>query len=97
MPKPRSKKKTLRDYQWEEQFRGQKRKWNKEYRDKQLAKTTLEQRKIFIEIMRKNHGFGIHEAMEAAGIDDLSAAFTAYMINSRPVKYRILVEEDKVR
>lgn len=92
-----SKKKTLREYQWQDQFRADRRAWNKEYRQKLMAQTTLEQRKIFIESMRESGGFGIHKAMTDSGITDISVAFAVYTKNSRPSKCRHLVEPEKVR
>lgn len=91
------KKKTLREYQWEAEFRKERRSWTKKYRDERVATTTLEQRKIFIESMRRQHGYGMHAAMKEAGIEDIGVAVEIYMRNSRPTKERHLVPPEKVR
>lgn len=91
------KKKTLRQYEWEREWTADKRAWSLNYKKEKLAQTTLEQRKTFIEEMRKRGGFDIHAAMSASGITDISAAVEVYMKNSRPSKTRHLVDPEKVR
>jgi uncharacterized membrane protein YkoI len=91
------KAKKLSDYKFKEKYSKDRRRWTAEYKAKQLAKTTLEQRQIFIEELRANGEWNFEGAMKKAGIEDHSAAYAAYQKNSRPLKTRVLVEEGKVK
>lgn len=98
MKKP-TKKKTLREYKFEDDFKSYKREWIKKYkqekREEYLAASTLDQRKLLIAALRD--GLPFTEAMDHAGITDKTVAQNIYFRNLKKVTHYVLREVDKVK
>lgn len=96
----RKKKLTAQERKWRDKFNAEWRKKINARKRELIEKTTLEQRQIFIEELRKGV-FGPFsnwkEAKAAAGITDDAVAWEVYMRNSRPTKDRYLVPPEKVK
>lgn len=95
----KTRKKSLAQYRYEDEYRSYSRKWNSEYRKKKLdaynAASTIDQRKAFIESIRAGEKF--EAAMAFAGITDKEHARDVYYRNLKKKFYYTLADPDKVK